>query len=55
MMASDEGHGDVVQVLLSSGAQVDLQNKVRHNITKVTNNIKIALCSCTHISISGEQ
>ena len=32
MLASDSGHTDVVQLLLSSGAQVDLQDEVRHNI-----------------------
>ena len=32
MEASDSGHTDVVQLLLSSGAQVDLQTEVRHNI-----------------------
>ena len=32
MKASDSGHIDVVQLLLSSGAQVDLQDEVRHNI-----------------------
>ena len=32
MWASASGHTDVVQLLLSSGAQVDLQDKVRHNI-----------------------
>ena len=33
MWASDSGHIDVVQLLLSSGAQVDLQDTlVRHNI-----------------------
>ena len=32
MLASDSGHTDVVQLLLSSGAKVDLQNKVRHSI-----------------------
>ena len=32
MCASDGGHTYVVQLLLSSGAQVDLQGKVRHNI-----------------------
>ena len=32
MLASDSGHTDLVQLLLSSGAQVDLQDKVRHNI-----------------------
>ena len=32
MEASDSGHTNVVQLLLSSGAKVDLQNKVRHNI-----------------------
>ena len=32
MEASVIGHTDVVQLLLSSGAQVDLQDEVRHNI-----------------------
>ena len=32
MWASDSGHTDVVQLLLSSGALVDLQTEVRHNI-----------------------
>ena len=32
MLASDSGHTDVVQLLLSGGAQVDLQDEVRHNI-----------------------
>ena len=32
MLASDGGHTDIVQQLLSSGAKVDLQNKVRHDI-----------------------
>ena len=32
MEASVSGHTDVVQLLLSSGSQVDLQDKVRHNI-----------------------
>ena len=32
MCASDKGITDVVQLLLTSGAQVDLQSKVRHNI-----------------------
>ena len=36
MMASLEGYPDVVRVLLSAGAQVDLQNKVRHNIKQIT-------------------
>ena len=31
MLASDSGHTEVVQLLLSSGAKVDVQNKVRHN------------------------
>ena len=35
MWASDSGHTDVVQLLLSSGAQVDLQDKVRHNINYI--------------------
>ena len=32
MEASVSGHTDVVQLLLSSGAQVDLQDWVRHNL-----------------------
>ena len=32
MYASDSEHTAVVQLLLSSGAQVDLQTGVRHNI-----------------------
>ena len=32
MLASASGHSAVVQLLLSSGAQVDLQDVVRHNI-----------------------
>ena len=32
MLASDSGHTDIAQLLLSSGAKVDLQNKVRHSI-----------------------
>ena len=32
MLASDGGHTDIVQQLLSSGAKVDLQSKVRHDI-----------------------
>ena len=30
MLAGNSGHTDVVQLLLSSGAKVDVQNKVRH-------------------------
>ena len=32
MLASDSGHTEVVQVLLSSEAQVDMQDKVSHSI-----------------------
>ena len=32
MLASGSGHTDVVHLLLSSGAKVDLQDEVRHNI-----------------------
>ena len=32
MLAGGSGHTDVVHLLLSSGAKVDLQDKVRHNI-----------------------
>jgi len=31
MLAGGSGHTVVVQLLLSSGAQVDLQDEVRHN------------------------
>ena len=31
MLASDSGHTEVAQLLLSSGAKIDLQNKVRHH------------------------
>ena len=37
MLASDSGHTDVVKLLLSSGAQVDLQDKVRHSINLIVN------------------
>ena len=33
MRASDKSHVDVVQPLLSVGAQVDQQDKVRHSIS----------------------
>ena len=33
MRASDKGHVDVVQPLLSVGAQVDQQDKVKHSIS----------------------
>ena len=32
MEASRQGHAVIIQELLSGGAQVDLQDKVRHNI-----------------------
>ena len=31
MLASDSGHTDIVQLLLSSGAKIDMQDKVRHS------------------------
>ena len=34
MLASDCGHTEVVQLLLSSGAKIDLQSKVRHDINQ---------------------
>ena len=34
MLAGNSGHTDVVQLLLSSGAKIDLQNKVRHDINQ---------------------
>ena len=40
MCASVKGHTDVVQLFLSIGAQVDLEDKVRHNM----NLIAISLC-----------
>ena len=33
MLAGNSGHTDVVQLLLSIGAKVDMQNKVRHITT----------------------
>ena len=36
MWASEGGHTDVVQLLLSSGAQVDLEDEVRHKINSGT-------------------
>ena len=32
MWASSNGHSDAIKVLLSAGAQIDLQDKVRHSI-----------------------
>ena len=41
MLASERGHTDVVQLLLSSGAQVDLQDTlVRHNINYSRTHVK---------------
>ena len=34
MLATNSGHTDVVQLLLSSGAKIDMQNKVRHDINQ---------------------
>ena len=34
MLAGNSGHTDVLQLLLSSGAKIDIQNKVRHNINQ---------------------
>ena len=34
MLAGNSGHTDVVQLLLSSGAKIDMQSKVRHNINQ---------------------
>ena len=36
MMTSRQGHADVVQELITGGAQVDLQTEVRQNINIVT-------------------
>ena len=44
MVASGSGHTDVVQLLLSSEAQVDWQDEVRHNI-----NYSIVLGKCPPI------
>ena len=41
MLAGGSGHTDVLQLLLSSGAQVDLQDKVRHNMLKGTPELRI--------------
>ena len=43
MLASDSGHTEVVQLLLSSGAKVDLQNKVRH-INVIPSSSNRSLC-----------
>ena len=40
MQASDSGHTDIVQFLLSSGAQVDLQDEVRHSINYSGTHVK---------------
>ena len=43
MLASDSGHTDVVQLFLSTGAQVDLQDAVvRHNINLRTMSLFVA-------------
>ena len=34
MLAGNSGHTDVVQLLLSGGAKIDMQNKVRHDINQ---------------------
>ena len=34
MLAGNSGHTDVVQLLLSRGAKIDMQNKVRHDINQ---------------------
>ena len=34
MLAGNSGHTDMVQLLLSSGAKIDMQNKVRHDINQ---------------------
>ena len=34
ILAGNSGHTDVVQLLLSSGAKIDMQNKVRHDINQ---------------------
>ena len=34
MLASNSGHTDVAQLLLSSGAKINMQNKVRHDINQ---------------------
>ena len=41
MSASVRGHTDVVKLLLSSGAQVDLQDEVRHHMLKGTPELRI--------------
>ena len=33
MLAGNSGHTDVAQLLLSSGAKIDMQDKVRHTTT----------------------
>ena len=41
MSASVRGHTDVVKLLLSSRAQVDLQDEVRHHMLKGTPELRI--------------
>ena len=45
MCASGNGHTDIVQLLLSEGAKVDLEIKVRHNIILTV----MSLCSADTI------
>ena len=44
MLAGNSGHTDVVQLLLSSGAKIDLQNKVRHDIQPITESTSVDYC-----------
>ena len=46
MLAGGSGHTDVVQLLLSSGTQVDLQDEVRHNSgTRVKGRHELRTCT----------
>ena len=42
MCASYSGHTDVVQLFLSTGAKVDLQSKVRHNMNLIAISLFVA-------------
>ena len=45
MLAGNSSHTDVVQLLLSSGAKIDMQNKVRHDINQVFASLRAHQCT----------
>ena len=50
MCASDSGHIDVVQLLLSNEAQVDLQNKGRHKTNLRAGSPSLPEYICTSVT-----